>query len=455
MYGILIKRGDFMKLPLAVNKILAHLNRAGFSAYAVGGCVRDLLRGVTPDDYDIATSATPDEVKALFCDYHVIETGIQHGTVTVVYDGVPYEITTFRSESTYSDARHPDAVLFTKRIEDDLSRRDFTVNAMALSKEGSLVDIYSGQKDIQNRVLRCVGDPYERFSEDALRILRLMRFASVLDFTIDPETEAAARVLAPSLSKVSVERIAQELNKLVLGKGVFRILTEYVDILAVAIPELLPMKNFDQHNYHHCYDILTHTAKAVECVAPKKHLRLAALLHDIGKPSTFSLDENGVGHFYSHASLSRDLAEEILTRLKYDNKTKDTVSRLVKWHDTVIEASEKSVKRALSKMTLDFFFDLVALKRADNLAQHPDFHTRQAYYDELETLARGILARQDCLSLADLAIKGGDLISLGVPFGKEVGRLLNLALLEVLQNRILNEREQLLEFVKKNIYTEV
>lgn len=444
-----------MSLPLAVKRILRHLTDAGFSAYAVGGCVRDLILGLTPDDYDVTTSATPDEVMTIFSDYHVIETGLQHGTVTVVYEGVPYEITTYRSESTYSDSRHPDAVLFTKHIEDDLSRRDFTVNAMALSEEGILVDLYSGQKDIEARTLRCVGNPYERFSEDALRILRLIRFASVLDFTIDPETEAAARLLAPSLSKVSVERIAQELNKLLLGKGVFRILTEYVDILGVPIPELLPMKDFDQRNYHHCYDILTHTAKAVESVEAKKHLRLAALMHDIGKPSTFSLDENGVGHFYAHASKSRDLTEEILTRLKYDNKTKDTVSRLVKWHDTVIEASEKSVKRALSKMTPDFFFDLVALKRADNLAQHPDFHSRQLYYDELEALAKDILARQDCLSLADLAIKGGDLLSLGVPLGKEIGRLLNLLLEEVLQNRIPNEREELLDFVKKNIYTEV
>ncbi len=444
-----------MNLPLTVIKILGHLIDAGYAAYAVGGCVRDLILGCQPDDYDIATSATPDEVKEVFGDCHVIETGIRHGTVTVVYEGVPYEITTFRSESTYSDARHPDAVLFTEHIEDDLSRRDFTVNAMALSKEGRLVDIYSGERDLENRVLRCVGDPYERFSEDALRILRLIRFASVLDFTIDEKTEAAARLLAPSLSKVSVERIAQEINKLLLGKGVFRVLTAYVDIIGVVIPELLPMKNFDQHNFHHCYDVFTHTAKAVECVKPKKHLRLAALLHDIGKPSTFTQDENGIGHFYSHASVSCDFADAILTRFKYDNKTKDTVSRLVKWHDTVIEANEKAVKRALSKMTPDFFYDLIALKRADNLAQHSDFHIRQSYYDELEAIASDILARQDCLSLASLAIKGGDLVSLGIPIGREIGRLLNLALAEVVQDRIPNERELLLDFVKKNMNTEV
>lgn len=444
-----------MNLPIAVNEILDRLTCAGYSAYAVGGCVRDLILGQIPDDYDITTSATPEEVKDVFSDYHVIETGIQHGTLTVVYDGVPYEVTTFRSESTYSDSRHPDAVLFTKRIEDDLSRRDFTVNAMALSRDGSLVDIFDGRSDIENQILRCVGEPYERFSEDALRILRLIRFASVLDFKIDPKTEAAARQLAPNLVKVSVERIAQELNKLLLGKGVFRALTEYVDILGVAIEELLPMKQFEQHNYHHCYDVLTHTAKAVASVPPKKHLRLSALFHDIGKPRTFSLDEAGVGHFYSHASVSRDMTEAILTRLKYDNKTKDTVSRLVKWHDTVIEANEKAVKRALSRMTPEFFYDLVALKRADNLAQHPDFHIRQAHYDDLEAIAYDILARQDCLSLADLSVKGGDLIAIGVPMGREVGRLLKLLLAEVLQNRIPNEREKLLDFVKKNLNTEV
>lgn len=442
-------------LPLAVKELLDRLEKSGYEAYAVGGSVRDLCLGFAPHDYDITTSATPDEVKTVFSGYHVIETGVQHGTVTVVYQGTPYEITTFRSEIGYSDSRHPDLVIFTGRIEDDLARRDFTVNAMALSREKRFIDPYSGRKDLEKRVLRCVGDPYERFSEDALRILRLIRFASALDFQIDEKTEAAARLLAPTLQRVSVERIAQELNKLLVGKGVFRILTEYVDILGTVIPELLPMKGFDQRNFHHCYDILTHTAKAVESTPPKKHLRLAALLHDIGKPSTFTVNDDGVGHFYRHASVGRDMSEDILTRLKYDNRTKETVSRLVKWHDTVIDADERSVKRALTKMTPEFFFDLIALKRADNLAQHSDYHARQAYYDELERIASDILARQDCLSLASLAINGRDLLSLGIPIGREIGRLLNLALGEVLQNRIPNEREALLEFVKKNIYIEV
>lgn len=436
-----------MYLPDAVVWILNTLQESDYEAYVVGGCVRDLLLNQSPSDYDITTSATPEEVKAVFSKHHVIETGIQHGTVTLVLDHIPYEVTTFRVESGYSDARHPDQVAFTRKLEDDLSRRDFTVNAMAMSKNGEIVDLFGGQNDLKRGVLRCVGDPHERFSEDALRIFRLIRFASVLDFDIEEETERAAFSLCKTLEKVSVERIAVELNKLLVGKGVFRVLTRYIDIIGAVIPELLPMKGFDQKNYHHCYDILTHTAKAVEAVSPKTYLRLAALFHDIGKPSTFSIGEDGVGHFYTHPSVSRDLTLQILERLKYDNKTKDTVSRLVKWHDQVIEPDERAIKRMLSKMTPDFYFDLIALKRADNLAQHPDYHIRQGYYDTLEELAKSILARQECLSLKDLAIKGDDLIALGIKPGKVFGEALNAVLSAVLQDQLPNEKAAQMEFV--------
>ncbi len=430
--------------------MLLRLEEAGYTAYAVGGSVRDLLMGTLPHDIDIATSATPEEVKAVFFGEKVIETGIKHGTLTVLYEGEPFEITTYRVETTYSDARHPDAVIFTRRIEDDLSRRDFTVNAMALDKEGSLVDLFGGKEDIENKVLRCVGDPYERFSEDALRILRLLRFSSILDFQIEAKTEEAAFALKDSLSKVSVERVAVELNKLLLGKGVFRVLTRYVDILGSVIPELLPIKGFEQKNYHHQYDVLTHTAKAVEAAEPSKTVRLAMLFHDIGKPHTFSLGSNGVGHFYGHASISRDMTDAILTRLKYDNKTKDTVVRLVKWHDHVIEPDERAVKRMLSRSTPAFMRELLAVKRADTAALAEAYTDRENEFLAIETLMDNILARQECFSLKDLSVNGQDLLAIGFLPGKEVGLWLSRLLEEVVSGRLPNDKEALLTFVKQN-----
>ena len=437
-------------LPNAVVILLERIEKAGFEGYAVGGCVRDMLLQKAPHDYDITTSATPDEVKAIFSDLRVIETGIQHGTVTVLLDDEPYEITTYRLETTYSDSRHPDAVYFSKTLSDDLCRRDFTVNAMAMGKDGRVVDLYEGEENLKKGLIRCVGDPRERFSEDALRILRALRFASVLDFEIEDKTLEAAYDLRENLHKVSAERIAVELNKLLLGRGVFRVLTKYVDILGAVIPELLPMKDFDQHNYHHAYDVLTHTAKAVEAIPPVKHLRLAALFHDIGKPSTFSIGEDGVGHFYSHASVSRDMTEEILIRLKYDNKTKDAVISLVKWHDHVIEASESVIKRMLSRMSDEAFFDLLHLKRADNLGQHPDYFFRQKEIDEIEAMAKDILARQECLSLKDLTVKGRDLIAMGYSVGRRIGEILTALLNEVLCGNLPNEKGALLYFVQEN-----
>ena len=433
-----------MFLPPSVEMLLDKLNQSSFEAYVVGGCVRDMLMGTSVHDYDITTSATPEEVKQVFAMYRVIETGIQHGTVTVLVENEPYEITTFRVESAYSDSRHPDSVQFTRSLTDDLSRRDFTVNAMAYNPIVGLIDPFKGQQDIENGILRCVGNAKERFSEDALRILRLLRFSSVLGFAIEEETEKAAFLLKDKLTFVSEERVAVELCKLLCGKKAGDVIERYVEILGVPIPELLPMAGFDQKNHHHIYDVLRHTAVAVDAIAPKKELRLAALFHDIGKPSTFSMDEKGVGHFYSHAAKSEEMCDAILARLKFDNATRMVVTRLVKWHDMPIECNEKSVKRTLGKMTPEFFFSLIALKRADNLAQSPAFRDRQVYYDELEALAKDILARQECFSLKDLAVNGRDLIALGIKEGKEVGLLLCRLLDDVICERIPNQKEALL-----------
>lgn len=438
-----------MNLPNNVLYILNRLKACGYEAYIVGGCVRDALMGIPPHDYDITTSATPEEVEEVFVHLHVIKTGLKHGTVTVMLEGEPYEITTFRVESGYSDNRHPDSVSFTNSLAEDLSRRDFTVNAMAYNPDVGVVDLFGGRADIEGKVLRCVGDPTLRFTEDALRILRLLRFASVLGFQIDESTAVAARELKERLSYVSAERIAAELCKLIVGKGAGSVLKEYVEILGAVIPELLPMKDFDQKNYHHVYDVLTHTAVAVDSAPAEKCIRLAALFHDIGKPTVFSVDEKGIGHFYGHASVSASMTETILTRLKFDNVTKSIVFRLVKWHDWVIEPTEPVVKKALGKMTPEFFRSLVLLKRADNLAQSPVYHTRQAEYDRLEAVANKILDEQECFSLKDLEVKGADLLALGVPQGKSIGLLLNRLLDAVINREVENNKEALLEKAMK------
>ena len=434
-----------MVISQSAETLLNQLNHAGYEAFVVGGCVRDMLMGIAPHDFDITTSATPYEVKCVFSNYRVIETGLKHGTVTVLVDSEPFEITTYRTESTYSDSRHPDSVQFTRSLTEDLARRDFTVNAIAYNPSIGLIDPFGGQADIQNKLLRCVGTPTERFAEDALRILRLLRFASVLGFQVDRSTAEAAFQLKEKLVYVSAERTQVELCKLLCGKGAGDIIIQYIDILSAIIPELLPMKHFEQRNPYHIYDVLVHTAKTIDATPPEKTLRLSALFHDIAKPSVFSLDENGIGHFYSHASIGHSITETILSRLKFDNATKNTVARLVKWHDIQIEANEKAVKSALGKMTPDFFFTLLALKRADNLAQNPKYSNRQTCYNTLESIAKNILERQVCFSLKDLAIDGNDLVSIGFRPGKTMGIILKQLLDDVIQEKIENERDALLK----------
>ncbi len=423
-------------------KLISVLENSGHEAYLVGGCVRDMLMGVAPHDYDITTSARPDEIVGAFSEYRTVLTGIKHGTVTVICDGEPYEITTFRADGEYADHRHPESVTFSTRLADDLCRRDFTVNAMAYSKKTGLIDLYGGENDIKNGVIRAVGEPKKRFDEDALRILRAIRFASEKDFIIEESTASAMREKLPLIKFVSAERIFVELKKLLLGKGVLRILRDFSDIVGEIIPPLKPCIDFDQQNYHHIYDVYEHTAYAVSFCPPDVTVRLAALLHDVGKPPTFSL-KDGVGHFYGHPSVSVELAEQTLGALKCDNATKNAVLTLIKYHDLVIEPTEKAVRRMMNKIGEELLEKLLELKSADNLAQAPEYHGRLKQYDEIRSIMGEIKAKNECFSLNSLAVRGEDIMALGAR-GRDIGRILDALLMLVIDGELSNEKDALI-----------
>lgn len=430
-------------IPGPARRALERLNRAGFEAYLVGGCVRDSLMGRVPGDWDITTSALPEETKQVFAEERLIETGLKHGTVTVLLEEMPLEITTFRVEAGYSDNRHPDAVRFTRSLREDLVRRDFTVNAMALSADGQLYDYFGGREDLSCRVLRCVGDADKRFQEDGLRLLRALRFASVLDFSIAPETQAAIHRNRSLLNNISAERIFSELKKLLIGPRVEEILTEYPDVLGVFLPEILPCVGFDQKNPHHCYDIWVHIVKAIAACPADPQLRLAALFHDLGKPPAFSMDDKGIGHFYGHAKFSEEYAAGALLRLKADRETTDRVTELVRLHDTPVHASPAAVKRLLNRIGEEQFFRLLQLQRADNLAQAPEY-LHAGYCEERTALAREILTKQECFSLKDLAVSGKDLIAAGIRPSPAMGQLLQRLLEAVIDGKAENRKEPLL-----------
>ena len=456
-------------VPGDVNSILEKLSEAGYQAFIVGGCVRDMLMGRQPHDFDVTTSARPEQVRAIFDGLmlpdgrkaKVIDTGIKHGTVTVLAGGGPVEVTTFRVEGGYSDGRHPDFVEFTGSLQEDLARRDFTMNALAWNPEAGLMDYFGGQQDIEAGCIRAVGDADARFKEDALRILRAIRFASVLGFEIEKKTETAMMADKELLARISAERIQVELTKLLTGPGAGRIVMKYADIIGVVIPEILAMKGFDQKNLHHIYDVLEHSATAIDNIRQEPHLRWAALLHDAGKPETFTVDEGGTGHFYGHAARSEELARLIMRRLRFDNETARRVTDLVKYHDLQIELTDKAVKRALNRLGEETLRDLILVKRADNLAQSPEFADRQQYYDQLEELLERIISENQCFSLKDLAIDGNDLIKARITDGRTIGQTLKAALAEVIDGRLTNEKETLLawacikqeeKLLEKNIY---
>ena len=442
-------------LPADVAALLAMLRDAGFPAYTVGGCVRDALLGITPHDWDICTSALPEQMQQVFKDLHTVETGLKHGTLTVVVNHVPYEITTFRVDGVYTDHRHPDAVSFVDNIAEDLSRRDFTVNAMAWSPEAGLVDLFGGREDLAAGVIRCVGEPALRFDEDALRVLRALRFASVYDFTVDPATDAAARKLAPSLAGVAGERIREELLKLLCGRGAGRILRAYPDILSEIIPEIRPMVGYDQQNHHHSYDLWEHTVRAVENMPPEADLRLAMLLHDTGKPLVRTTDEHGEGHYRGHQQASAEIAARAADTLRLDNATRDRVLLLVRYHDIPLrtESGEINLDRSFLLRKLNRFGetdlrDLIRIHRADRIAtgySSPEREDRRMK-ERLDALD-ALLAEKPCYTLKDLAVNGRDLQAAGLR-GKEIGETLQRLLEDVMDGRVENSRDALLHAVR-------
>ena len=432
-----------MYIPNSVLELINTLEEAGFETWVVGGCVRDHLMGNVPHDYDCCTAAEPEQMQALFADRQLVLAGLKHGTVGVVTEAGVVEITTFRTEGGYLDSRHPDWVKFVRDVKEDLARRDFTVNAMAYSPRRGLCDPFGGQADLKNGLLRAVGDPVLRFREDALRILRGLRFAARFGFEIEEATRTAMHTEIAGLDTLARERVLTELEGFLLA-ATARDILDGAELLCRIIPELAPQLGFDQKNPHHEHDIFTHTAMVVERAPKEPILRMAALLHDLGKVDTFFLDEKGVGHFYGHAGLGAKMAEDILRRLKCSNALRDEVTWLIAHHMDRFPCEEKSARRCLSKHGLPRMERLTRLQMADFGGKVDD-----GDLDEWLRLLREVDAREGALTLKTLAVKGKDLIGLGIAPGKQVGELLNRLLSMVLAGELPNQREALLEYLRK------
>lgn len=437
------------QLPPQVVKAMELLERNGYECFAVGGCVRDTLRGATPHDWDLTTNAKPEQMQQCFAGYHTIETGLQHGTLTVIIDHMPLEITTYRIDGVYTDHRRPDKVSFTDSVTDDLARRDFTVNAMAYHPKCGLVDPFGGEKDLQKKRIACVGNPWERFDEDGLRILRALRFASVLDFTIDAPTDEAIRRQKDLLKHISAERIFVEMTKMLCGQAAERLLLAYPDVICTVLPQLQPMVGFGQQNPYHAYDVYTHSCKVTAAAPAIPILRWAAFLHDSGKPHTFTKDERG-GHFYGHAQISEEIARRTLHQLKSDRKTLDAVVTLIRHHDTVFSGNAKQIKRMVNRIGNELTEQLILLHKADVSAQaeHLRAERIQAADGLLQTLAE-LRQQNACMTLKDLQINGKDLIVMGAQEGKTIGACLNAVMNDVLEERLPNERNALLTAAKQ------
>ena len=433
-----------LSIPSNAEKILRILEENGYEAYVVGGCVRDSVLGRTPDDWDITTSAKPEQVKELF--YRTIDTGLKHGTVTVLMDKEGFEVTTYRVDGDYEDGRHPKEVLFTSSLEEDLKRRDFTINAMAYHPDRGLVDLFHGMDDIRNKVIRCVGSPLERFQEDALRILRAVRFSAQLGFAVEKETEDGIRALAPNLKCVSAERIQTELVKLLVSSHPDYLRTAYeTGVTRQFLPEFDVCMGTEQNTPHHCWTVGEHILHSLAGVRADKVLRLTMLLHDIGKPAVKTTDEKGRDHFKTHGAQSEKMAKIILRRLKFDNDTTEKVCRLIRWHDARPLPEMKQVRRAVNRIGEDIFPLYLEVQRADMLAQSGYKRAeKEARLDGVTLCYRKILEENQCISLKELAVKGKDLIEAGYRPGPEIGEKLNFLLEHVLECPEDNRKEILL-----------
>ena len=438
-----------IQLPDKVHNIINTLEEAGYEAYAVGGCVRDSILGREPDDWDITTSAKPEETKHLFP--RTVDTGIKHGTVTVLLEGEGFEVTTYRIDGTYEDGRHPTEVTFTANLKEDLRRRDFTINAMAYNDRSGLVDLYGGLADMENRVIRCVGDAGERFDEDALRMLRAVRFSAQLGYRIDEATGEAVRALAPNLQKISAERIQAELVKLVTSPHPDYLRNAYeLGITAQILPEFDLCMETPQRHKHHCYDVGEHILHSMLGVEADKVLRLGMLFHDIGKPQTLTIDPDGTTHNKKHPFEGEKITRKVMRRLKFDNDTTDKVTKLVLYHDYDIAPTEAGGRRAVNRIGEDIFPMIFTVRRADIAAQSDYMREEKlAKVAHIEKLYREILARRDAVTVKDLAISGNDLIAEGMPPGRQIGETLSALLERVLDDPSLNTKEILLKLYKE------
>jgi len=434
------------ELPSYVCTVLETLEKNGFEGYVVGGCVRDFLMGRTPNDFDVTTNALPAEIKKCFYDYHCITTGEKHGTIAVVIEKQLVEITTYRIDGEYSDSRHPETVTFSKNLCDDLSRRDFTVNAMAMNKNGDIIDIFDGRKDIGKKLIRTVRNAENRFNEDALRIMRGIRFASQLGFEIETDTSDMIHKLAFLLKNISMERIRDEFVKLMCGENVVKILEEYSDVIEVFIPEIADMYGFLQHTHFHKFDVWKHTLSAVGNISPDPVLRVTMLLHDIAKPDCLTIDENGTGHFKGHAPLGAEKASGILKRLRFSRKEITQICLLIANHRDSYRTKE-DVKRMMSRIGADNFSLLIKVKKADDGAKGCFYEKDEQMINFAEKCFKEVIENHECYRISDMEINGNDLINTGVS-GRKIGELLNILLEKIISSEVENNKEKLLSCAK-------
>ncbi len=439
-----------ISIPENINIALNCLNKNGFNAFVVGGCVRDACLNKTPNDWDITTSATPDEMKQVFCDFRVIETGLRHGTLSVFVNGEIIEITTMRVDGEYTDNRHPDFVEFTTDIEKDLSRRDFTVNAMAYHPQIGLIDPFGGREDIEKRLIRCVGNADKRFNEDALRIMRALRFSSTLDFSIDNETRKSVLKNRNLLLNVANERIRVEFLKMLCGDGVKRILSEFYEVIFEIIPELRPMYNFPQNTRFHIFDVWEHTVNSVNSVIPDPTYRMTMLLHDLGKPSIHTVDSFAVSHFKGHQQVSCEIADKILKRLRFSNAERTEICKMILYHDWRPKGERKEILHLASECTPEFLLKLLPVLRADAMAQNPEYLQKKlTQLEKTEKVLSSAIENGLCLNVNSLAIDGNDLLALGF-CGKEIKYVLENVLNLIIDNKLLNDKTNILTYIKKN-----
>ncbi|MBK5253124.1 MAG: CCA tRNA nucleotidyltransferase [Peptostreptococcaceae bacterium] len=439
------------KAPVGAIRILKIINSKGYEAYLVGGCVRDILMGRNPKDWDITTSATPKELNLILSEYKIVETGIKHGTITVLDKGESYEVTTFRIDGKYTDKRRPDSVKFTVSLAEDLKRRDFTVNAIAMDAYGNIIDENGGQKDIKNKIIRCVGEPEDRFNEDALRILRAIRFQSELGFHANKETEKAIIKLKDLLLKISIERVRNEFEKILIGKDARRVLMAYKEVIAVFIPEIRESFDFDQCNPYHIYDVYEHIINAVSLIDNNKKYRMAAFLHDLAKPQCFVMDK-GWGHFYHHETKGSEVAEEILKRLKYDNESLADISFVIKAHGTVFSPTEKYAKHKLNHFGEKRLRMLIELEKADVKSQNPEIvDERLANIENFEKKVDKVIEENSCFSLKDLNINGNILFEIGYEKGPALGEELERLLELVIENKLENDEDVLIKKAEEDL----